>query len=88
MTREIEIEKPAMDFAEMRGWWQCKTVSPSVNGFPDRFLARAGRIILIEFKAPGEPPSPQQAKRHRELRDQKVEVFVVDNLAEAKRILK
>jgi len=85
--REIEIERPACEFAESRGWFQFKIEKASKNGIPDRFFARNGLIILIEFKRPGEEPNAQQQKRHRELRKQGVPVFVVDNLDEAKRIL-
>lgn len=86
-TRESEIERDAMDYAELRGWFQDKIMLTSKRSFPDRYLVRNGRTILIEFKAPDEPPRPKQAKRHRELREHGAEVFVVDNLDDAKRIL-
>lgn len=86
--REIEIERPAMTYAESRGWFQDKIMRTSRGSFPDRFLAREGRIILIEFKALGETPTPKQRKRHRELRAHGVEVFVIDNLEEAKAVLR
>lgn len=85
---EKEIEQPAMEYAESRGWWQDKIMRTSRGSFPDRYLVRNGRTILIEFKAPGEPPRPKQAKRHRELRAHGAEVFVVDNLEDAKEILR
>ncbi len=85
---ESKTERDAMDYAESRGWWQDKVMRTSKGSFPDRFLARNGRIILIEFKKEGEPPRPKQAKRHRELRAAGVTVHVVDSLADAKRILK
>jgi hypothetical protein len=78
--REIEIEGPACAYAESRGWFEIKIERASKNGFPDRFLARRGRIILVEFKAPKEEPTKQQLKRHRELRGHGVEVFVIDNM--------
>lgn len=80
-VREIDdIEKPAVAYAERRGWFQCKFVSPGLRGIPDRFMARQGRIVLVEFKKPGEQPSSQQRKRHKELRDHGVEVHWIDNL--------
>ena len=85
--REIEIERPACKFAESRGWFQFKIEKASKGAIPDRFLARKGRIILIEFKAPNKEPETQQFKRHKELRAHGVEVFVVDNLDDARRIL-
>lgn len=83
-VREIpDIEQPAIAYAERRGWLVVKFVSPGCRAIPDRFCARNGRIILVEFKAPGEVPSKQQAKRHRELRAHGVEVHVIDNLEAA-----
>lgn len=86
--RESEIEQAAMDYAEWRGWWQVKIMRASRNGVPDRVLIRAGRVIFIEFKRDGEEPTPQQIKRHAEMRAHGAEVFVCDNLADAKRILR
>lgn len=83
MTREIEIERPASVYAESRGWFEVKIMQTSKRGFPDRFYARKGRIVLVEYKAPGEKPTAQQLKRHSELRAQGVEVHVIDNLEDA-----
>ena len=85
--RETEVEGPARDYAKSRGWYADKIMRTGRKGFPDHFFARQGRIILIEFKRPLEEPSEQQFKRHKELRAHGVEVFVVDNLDEARRIL-
>lgn len=86
-VRETEIEQPARDYAVSRGWFADKIMRTGRRGFPDHFFARKGRVILIEFKRPGEPPKSQQVIRHRELRDHGVEVFVVDNLEKAREIL-
>lgn len=78
--REIEIEKPACEYAEATGWFQCKMVSPGLRGMPDRFFARNAVLMFIEFKAPGEVATKQQERRHRELREHGVIVWVCDNL--------
>lgn len=80
---EKDIEKEGCAFAFRRGWYETKVTSPSRKGFPDRFYARKGRIVLVEWKRPGEEPTAQQAKRHRELREHGVEVYVLDNLPAA-----
>lgn len=85
--REIAIEYPACDFAELRGWMVCKFTSPGLRAVPDRLFIRNAVVIFIEFKAPGEPATPQQLKRHREMRAHGAIVYVVDNLDDAKRIL-
>lgn len=81
--REIEIERPASEYAERRGWFEVKVMQTSKRGFPDRYYVRKGRTILVEYKAPGEEPTVQQARRHRELRAHGAEVFVIDNLEAA-----
>lgn len=86
-VRETEVEGPARDYAKSRGWYADKIMRTGRKGFPDHFFARQGRIILIEFKAPNKEPETQQLKRHKELRAHGVEVFVVDNLDDARRIL-
>lgn len=84
--KEIDdIEQPFVDFAKSRGWICEKVVSLSRRGWPDRFLARKGRIVLCEFKAPGKKPTVQQVKRHIELREHGCEVVWFDDLEEAKR---
>lgn len=87
--REIDdIERPLFEYARKRGWLCEKVISLSRRGWPDRFFARAGRIVLCELKAPGEEPTAQQLKRHRELREKGVEVVWFDNLEAAKAFFK
>ena len=85
---ESEIEGPAHDYAKSRGWFAEKIMRTGRRGFPDHVFVRLGRVIFVEFKRPNEEPRRQQLIRHRELRDHGAEVFVVDNLDEAMRILK
>ena len=82
--KEIDdIEQSARIFAESRGWLFEKVISNSRRGFPDRFCARAGRVMLVEFKKPGKYPTKQQYIRHDELRSHGVEVHWVDTLEKA-----
>ena len=88
-VKEIDdIERPLFEYARMRGWLCEKVISLSRRGWPDRFFLRAGRIVLCELKAPGETPSVQQLKRHRELREKGAEVVWFDNLEAAKAFFK
>lgn len=86
-VREVAIEKPSCEFAVRRGWMVVKLMLCNIDSMPDRLLMRKGRVIFIEFKAPGEDPTPKQAKRHREIRAQGIEVFVIDNLEDAQVVL-
>ena len=84
-TLEIDdVEQPFVDFAKSRGWICEKVVSLSRKGWPDRFLARKGHIVLCEFKAPLKVPGEQQLKRHKELRAAGIEVVWFNDLEKAK----
>jgi hypothetical protein len=83
VTREIAIERPACDFAKSRGWFEAKIASSNRNGMPDRIFHRRGYTMYVEFKAPGEGPTVQQEKRHREIRSYGIPVHVCDDLEEA-----
>lgn len=86
---ESDLEAEAMAFAVRRGWYEIKIMKASRKGFPDRFLARRGRVILIEFKKPGElsNTSRNQKKEHRDLTEHGVEVFTVDDMRQARELL-
>lgn len=86
--RESDIEADIVDFAEMRGWWQTKFISPSLRGVTDRLFLRRGRVIFLEVKRPGEEPTPQQQKRMRDIRSHGGEVYWVDSLEKARAILR
>lgn len=79
-----DVQGPAIAFMRARGWFVEPLQSKGRNGFPDTFGARAGRVVLCEFKKDGQKPTAQQALRHEELRRAGVEVVWFDNLADAK----
>jgi hypothetical protein len=85
---EKEVERDGSDYALSRGWLEYKITSPSVRGFPDRFYARRGRIVLAEWKRGDEQPTDQQLKRHKELRDAGVEVVVLRSVDQAQRLFR
>lgn len=87
--RESALESDARKFAIVRGWFEIKIMRASKNGFPDRFYARGGVIMLIEYKAPGKVviKGSQQDLRINELRQQGVTVHVINNIEDAKRVL-
>lgn len=87
MKSESDIEQEHRKIAKAAGWLVVKIMRASPNGFPDRLYAKNGRVVLMEWKRPGGPVSPQQRLRHRELHKAKVEVYVVESLIEANWIL-
>lgn len=84
---ESPIEQLVVDKAEAAGWtvrklkWLCR------RGGPDRFFAKAGRIVLIEFKRPRKKAEGNQKTEIDRLRDAGVEVYECDNPLSALRVL-
>ena len=85
--REVQVEKPCCLWAEKHGWLQRKLAWIGRVGAPDRFFAKDGRIVLVEFKAPGNVARPEQEREHRRLRDAGIEVYVIDNRDEFERVM-
>lgn len=83
-----DVEQPAIEYAKSRGWWHIKVTSPTRRAMPDDLFVRNGVYLWIEFKAPGEEPTPQQHKRHRDMRAEGMDVRWTNDLEEAKRWLK
>lgn len=79
---EAFIEDETVAAAVANGWFARKLKWIGRDGAPDHFFAKEGRIVLVEFKRPGERPQPHQAREHRKLRQQGVETLVIDNLEE------
>lgn len=85
---EIEDETKTVKQAVKHGWKVRKLMFIGVRGAPDRLFGKDGRSILIEFKRPGETPSLQQLRRHKELtEDFGFTVDWTDDYGEACRIL-
>jgi hypothetical protein len=87
-VRESAVESDIVDFAEIRGWWAAKFVSPGLNGVTDRLFIRRGRHVFMEVKRPGEEPTTQQHKRMRDMKAHGAEVYWVDSLEQARAILR
>lgn len=85
---ESAIESAACKKARLRGWLVYKFVSPAQRGVPDRMFIKKGRILWIEFKAPGEEPTSLQEIKMREMIDAGAEVHWVDNVEAALEILR
>lgn len=86
---ESALQADILDFAEIRGWWAIKVESRSKRGVPDVYALRRGRHVWIEVKRNEETePFEQQLKRHREIRAQGGEVYVVGSLDRAREILR
>lgn len=84
---EVDIEDKVVKWAQKR-----KFLTPKVKfvetGYPDRlFVSPYGHTIFIEFKKPGEKPSPIQNHRLEELRKRGIPATWCDSVHEAITIL-
>lgn len=90
-VRESKVERDGTDFAESRGWMVFKFVSPGRKAVPDRLYLRskdgASRTVFIEWKAPGEKPTPAQMKMGRDLIKAGAEWYWTDSLEKVKDVL-
>lgn len=85
---EIKAETDTVRQAVRHGWKVRKLMFIGVRGAPDRMFGKDGHSVVIEFKREGEVPTPQQMRRHEELRrDFGFRVEWTDNYGEACRIL-
>jgi hypothetical protein len=85
---ERDIERNVCDYAKARGWLTYKFTSPGRAAVPDRlFISPMGKCVFIEFKREGQKPTPAQTREHQRLREQKVPVFVVDNVKDGETVV-
>lgn len=84
---ESAIEDFVTDEAEKDGWVVRKLKWINRRNAADRFFAKEGRIVFIEFKAPGEKARPGQENEIKKLKDAGVEIHVCDNPLTALNIL-
>ena len=77
---EATIERAVNFVARRTGWTVRKLITEGNKGAPDRMYMREGRIVFIEFKAPGEAAEPKQKIEHRRYRKNGFEVYVVDSV--------
>ena len=82
---EKQIESKVCDYAKTKNVLVYKFTSPARAAVPDRlFIAPDGRMWFCEFKREGQKPTPSQEREHNRLRQNKVSVFVVDNVEDGK----
>lgn len=81
------MEDWACDEAEKAGWLVRKLAWKGRRNAPDRFFAKDGRVVLIEFKRPSGAARVTQEREIEALRSAGVEVYLADNPLAALRYL-
>lgn len=85
--RESKVEGSMVEHAEDTGWLTFKWKSVNQWGVPDRLFFKNKRLLIVECKSPGEPPTAQQELIHGALRAQGFEVHIIDNIKQGKDLL-
>lgn len=86
--RERDIEKAFTAKVKAAGGEIRKVKWIGRKGAPDRVVMLNGTVWWIEFKAPGERPSAQQASEHRRMKKMGMRVVVIDRFAEVDDLLR
>jgi len=85
---EKQIEAKVCEYAKSKNVLVYKFTSPARAAVPDRlFIAPDGRMWFCEFKRGGKKPTPAQEREHSKLRGQMVNVFVVDNVDDGRKMI-
>lgn len=87
MGAESTVEYTVVGLAEKDGWFCRKIVWPGHSGAPDHVFIKGGRVVWIEFKAPGKEARILQKRKHGEMRAHGAEVHVVDSVPKGLAIL-
>lgn len=84
---ERHVEIPACAFAEALGIKAKKLKLASEASWPDRTFMYRGHVMFIEFKRPGELPTPLQQYTINDLTKSDFEVKVCSDLEHAKLVI-
>lgn len=85
---EKDIEKAVCEYARSKGVLAEKFTSPGKRSVPDRiFSFPGGKVVFIEFKAPGKKATDLQERDHAKRRALGFVVMLVDNVELGKKIV-
>jgi hypothetical protein len=79
-----------IEFARKKGIIAIKLTTMKARGtvgWPDYLFLHAGKVMFIEFKAPGAKPTPRQEQQIQKLIKNGFYVRVIDDMLEGRRAL-
>lgn len=85
--RESTIEAAVCAYAKSKGCLTLKLSGQNQKGQPDRMFLHNGRVLFIEFKAPGKLPTALQLRWIERLHDHHFEAWCCDDIDKGKRII-
>lgn len=87
MPRESNIQTRLIQGAHRIGCVADKVVSKSRRGWPDVFIAKAGRVVLVETKTDVGRLSEHQKNVHTKLKSAGVETHVIRTIEQVQALL-
>ena len=87
MGAESKLQTKCRKWAKDNGGWAAKFTCPGLAGVPDFVFIKERRVIFIEFKAPGQKPTPLQIHRMTEMASFGANVAVCDDFEKFKELL-
>jgi len=85
--RESTIEQAVCAYAKSKGCLSLKLAGQNQKGQPDRMFLHQGRVLFVEFKAPGKRPTALQARWLDRLADHTFHTACCDDIAAGKRLI-
>lgn len=86
--RESQIEKSLVQQVKALGGEVRKVKWIGRNSAPDRFVMIKDNSFWAELKAPGEKPTPAQAREHERMRRMGQRIEVIDSIERIQELLK
>ena len=101
-TPEAKVKDSIKKELDVRGFWRAGSAKPTnvigwyympvsngmgVHGIPDFVCCWLGKFFGIEAKAPKGEPTPNQIKRHEEIREASGTVIIVDDVSKLREYL-
>ena len=85
--RESTIERAVCAYAKAKGCLVMKLAGPNQKGQPDRMFIKDGKVLFIEFKAPGKLPTALQLMWLMDLNLHGAHVAWCDDIEAGKRLI-
>ena len=85
---ESDLQADILDFMHIRGWFAQKVEFKGRTGGMDVVGVRKGRTVWVEVKRENEELRLKQEKVAREMRAKGAEVYMIDNMQDARRLLR
>ena len=85
--RESTIEQAVCAYAKAKGCLSLKLAGQNQKGQPDRMFLHQGRVLFVEFKAPGKRPTALQARWLDRLAHHTFHAACCDDIEAGKRLI-